>query len=72
MLIKKPTPRIKCYTISLSDEERRKIRKNKKNLSPLRKKFDDLEMRGKIRKMREEIGYPYERGSNRTRRKRML
>jgi hypothetical protein len=45
---------------------------NEKNLSPLRKKFDDLERRGKIRKIREEIGNPWDGTSDRPRRKRFI
>jgi hypothetical protein len=69
MLINKPHERIKCYTFSLNDEELANTKNTGKNLSPLRKKFDDIERRGQIRKMRERIGYPYERPVDIPRRK---
>ena len=69
MLLKEPNPRVKQYTISLTEEERAEIRKNKKNLSPIRKKLDDIVRRGKIRKMREEMGDPWDSISDRPIRK---
>ena len=72
MLLREPQPRVKSYTFRLSDEERDEVRKRKKSLSPIRKKFDDIERRGKIRKMREEIGYPYNRVKDRPLRKRFV
>lgn len=60
MLLREPRQPVKCYTISLTDEEREQVEKNKKNLSPVRKKFDDIIRRAKIRKMKEELGYPYD------------
>lgn len=72
MLIDRPKHRVKVYDFSLTDEERRKIRINKKNISPIRKKFDALERRGKIRKMRERLGDPCDRCENRPRVKRWI
>jgi hypothetical protein len=60
MLLRKPRDPVKSYTISLTDEEIEQVEKNKKNLSPIRKKFDDIMRREKIRKMKEETGYPYD------------
>lgn len=72
MLLREPRQPVKCYTISLTDEEREQVEKNKKNLSPVRKKFDDIMRRAKIRKMREEIGYPYDRVGDRPPRRRFV
>jgi hypothetical protein len=69
MLLKEPNPKTKHYIISLTDEEREKIRKNKKNLSPIRKKFDDIARRAKIRKMQERAGTPWNIDNNRPIRK---
>ena len=49
-----------------------KWKKTKKNLSPVRKKFDDIMRRAKIRKIREEIGYPYDRVGDRPPRRRFV
>ena len=72
MLLREPRPPVKCYTISLTDEEREIARKNKENLSPVRKKLDGIMRRAKIRKMREEIGYPYDRVKDLPPRRRFL
>lgn len=72
MLLREPQPRVKSYTFSLTDEEREEVRKRKKNLSPLRKKFEDINRRAEIRKMRQRMGYPYDRESDRPRRKKFL
>jgi hypothetical protein len=72
MLLREPREPIKCYTFSLTDEEREEVRKRKKNLSPIRKKFDDIMRREKIRKMREEMGEPWDRVGDRPPRRRFV
>lgn len=72
MLLREPREPVKCYTFSLTDEEREEVRKRKKNLSPIRKKFDDIMRREKIRKMREEMGEPWDRVGDRPPRRRFI
>ena len=54
MLLHNKRERVKCYSISLSDEQHkqaadRKLKEN--NKSPIRKKFDRIEKQSKIRAM---------------------
>lgn len=72
MLIERPQHRVKCYDFSLTDEERKEIRKKKKNLSPIRKKFDKIIQDAEIRKMRQRLGDPCTRCENRQRVKRWV
>ncbi len=58
MLLHNKRERVKCYSISLSNEQHkqaadRKLKEN--NKSPIRKKFDRIEKQSKIRAMQREF-----------------
>ena len=58
MLLHNKRERVKCYSVSLSDEQREQAadRKRKEdNKTPLRKKFDRIEKQSKIRAMQREF-----------------
>lgn len=72
MLIERPKHRVKVYDFSLTDEERKEIRKNKKNSSSTRKKFDGIIKRAEARRISKIIGEPWDRCEDRPRVKRWV